>query len=154
MAFCTNCGTKLDDNVKFCSSCGNLVGSPAQVNPPPQPAPLLRTVTVGQVKKCPSCGSEIESFQTRCSSCGHEISTVKDEELVSNFFIKLDELAQKEYEANKQREGKTKAKRKQPKAVVICEVVSITSLILILLHVTGMRNVLLVVIFGLLGIGE
>jgi len=154
MAFCTNCGAKIDNNVKFCSSCGNPVqGSPAaEPEAAPQAPPAPRTVNVGQVKKCPSCGAALESFQTRCSSCGHEISTAKDEEAVANFFRKLDELTQKEYEANKQREGKAKAKKKQPKAVVICEAISVTSLVLILLHITGMRDIILYFILSYLGI--
>ena len=30
--FCTNCGTKLDDNVKFCISCGKAVEGEEQAN--------------------------------------------------------------------------------------------------------------------------
>jgi len=30
--FCTNCGTKLDDNVKFCTSCGKAVEGEEQAN--------------------------------------------------------------------------------------------------------------------------
>jgi predicted RNA-binding Zn-ribbon protein involved in translation (DUF1610 family) len=149
MTFCTNCGAKVDDGIKFCGSCGKPV-QPAGAQPaadssqpeaPPQAVP--RTVNVGQVKKCPSCGQALESFQTRCPSCGHEISTAKDEEAVTNFFVKLEELTNKEYEANKQREGKAKPKKKQPKAVILCEAIAVMSLILILLHVTGInRNIL------------
>ena len=29
MAFCTNCGTKIDDNAKFCPGCGQAVEAPA-----------------------------------------------------------------------------------------------------------------------------
>lgn len=56
MAFCTNCGTKVEDGVKFCPECGTqLMGAapaqpvaPAQPEPPAQPAapaqpePLVR----------------------------------------------------------------------------------------------------------------
>ena len=159
MAFCTSCGAKIDDGVKFCGSCGKPIQSSgnqtvataqqAPAAPLPEAAPLPRTVNVGQVKKCPSCGAALESFQTRCPSCGHEISTAKDEEAVTNFFRKLDELTQKEYEANKQREGKAKAKKKQPKAVMLCEVVSITSLVLIILKATGISDVILAIIFAM-----
>jgi len=30
----------------------------------------------GDVKKCPSCGSIAQSFQTKCSDCGHDFSNV------------------------------------------------------------------------------
>ena len=34
MAFCSNCGAKLDDNAEFCSSCGTRVQKKAEnVNP-------------------------------------------------------------------------------------------------------------------------
>ena len=29
MAFCGNCGTKIDDNAKFCPGCGQAVEAPA-----------------------------------------------------------------------------------------------------------------------------
>ena len=40
MAFCTNCGTKVENGVKFCPECGTqLMGAaPAQPEPPVQPA--------------------------------------------------------------------------------------------------------------------
>ena len=46
MAFCTNCGTKLADQAKFCLNCGQPVGGGADVastgvfNQPPPPPPL------------------------------------------------------------------------------------------------------------------
>ena len=75
MAFCANCGTDIKD-ANFCPSCGAQAGVAASAQPVSQP----RTVTVGQVKKCPSCGSPVESFQSRCGACGHElgVSTVSD----------------------------------------------------------------------------
>lgn len=69
MAFCVNCGAQNADGARFCTGCGKAVAGAAS----PQAEPKPRTVTVGQVKKCPSCGSPIESFQGRCSSCGHEL---------------------------------------------------------------------------------
>ena len=31
----------------------------------------------GDIKKCPSCGSPVQSFATKCSDCGHEFSNKK-----------------------------------------------------------------------------
>ncbi len=39
MAFCGNCGTKVDEGVKFCPGCGAAVGAPAQSEATEQQAP-------------------------------------------------------------------------------------------------------------------
>jgi hypothetical protein len=51
-----------------------------------------RTTTAGTVKKCPSCGAPVESFQTRCPSCGHELSGVTVSEGVREFFDHIEKL--------------------------------------------------------------
>jgi len=94
---------------------------------------------------CPVCKAPIGSFQTRCSSCGQEISadSVKRDETVEAFFKKLDELSQKEYEAKKQKQrDDKKTKRKQSKPLVICEVIAVVSLVLLILHFTGLNEIL------------
>lgn len=42
MAFCTNCGTKVDDGVRFCPACGTALATAA----PAQPDPALSTAPV------------------------------------------------------------------------------------------------------------
>lgn len=37
----------------------------------------LQTTKQGVVKKCPSCGSAVSSFQTNCSDCGHEFRNIE-----------------------------------------------------------------------------
>ena len=37
MKFCTKCGTKLDDNAKFCASCGQASDTPSTGAPPSSP---------------------------------------------------------------------------------------------------------------------
>jgi len=96
MAFCANCGNDIKE-AKFCSSCGAQAGAAAAVQsaesaqPPAQP----RTVTVGQVKKCPSCGSPVESFQSRCSACGHEIGVAKVSDAIKEFSTEINALDEK-----------------------------------------------------------
>ena len=90
MAFCSNCGTDIKE-ARFCPSCGTQAVASAAAEPPAQP----RTVTVGQVKKCPSCGSVVESFQTRCSSCGHELGGVKTSEAIREFTTEINSLDEK-----------------------------------------------------------
>ena len=97
---------------------------------------------VGTVKVCPACGQSIGSFQTKCPSCGHELSSAAAEESVQSFFQKLDELAEREYQANKKQEGKAKQKKKSPWPLRICEVFAVMSLILIILYVTGINEFL------------
>lgn len=46
----------------------------------------------GDVKKCPSCGSMIESFTTRCSACGYEFRNIETVSSISELFKKLEEI--------------------------------------------------------------
>ncbi|MGA3214001.1 MAG: zinc ribbon domain-containing protein [Terriglobales bacterium] len=39
MAFCTKCGTKLEDNARFCTACGTTQGAAAPAAPPAYAAP-------------------------------------------------------------------------------------------------------------------
>jgi ribosomal protein L37E len=94
MAFCVKCGEQLNDGVKFCAKCGTPVAGAAQAAPPPpeETAPRPRTVTVGQVKKCPNCGQPIESFQTRCSACGYELQNKEIAASVKEFTSRIEQL--------------------------------------------------------------
>jgi len=65
---------------------------------------MAESIKAGTVRKCPSCGAPIESFQTRCSSCGHELNEIKTSETVQAFFQRLEEQSNLEYRANKERE--------------------------------------------------
>jgi len=49
----------------------------------------------GDVKKCPACGSMIQSFQIKCIDCGHEFSNIEASKNITKFFEKLDELESK-----------------------------------------------------------
>jgi uncharacterized membrane protein YvbJ len=45
MAFCTNCGSQVSDEARFCPDCGLAVGSvPAQAAPAPSLVPLDYTI--------------------------------------------------------------------------------------------------------------
>ena len=96
MAFCANCGTDIKD-ARFCPSCGTAAGgaAAAPAEQAPQPAPQPRTVTVGQVKKCPSCGSPVESFQSRCGACGHDLGAAKVSEAIKEFSTQINVLDEK-----------------------------------------------------------
>ncbi|MDR2542350.1 MAG: hypothetical protein LBC80_02740 [Treponema sp.] len=107
----------------------------------------------GGMKRCPACRQPLsDSFQTKCPTCGHELNTAEAGQSVKEFFQKLDEVTQKEYEADRQREGRDKKKKKQPKIVVLCEIFAILSVILIVLHLTGLNRMLRETPLELLGI--
>lgn len=46
----------------------------------------------GDIKKCPSCGAVLQSFQTKCGDCGYEFRNIEASQNIIKFFEKLDEL--------------------------------------------------------------
>lgn len=46
----------------------------------------------GVVKKCPSCGANVQSYSTICDECGYEFSGVKANETIENLSKKLEEI--------------------------------------------------------------
>jgi hypothetical protein len=126
---------KNEGNAKFCGACGKPVGEGASQSE--TASGTASQPSVVKPNKCSTCGATVESFQTRCTSCGSEINIAGSMESVQSFFKKLDDISQKEYAANKALEGKNgKKKVKQPKIVVLCEVVAIISIILLILYFT------------------
>jgi DNA-directed RNA polymerase subunit RPC12/RpoP len=45
----------------------------------------------GDVKKCPACGSMIQSFQTKCIDCGHEFSNIESNVSINKLFEMLND---------------------------------------------------------------
>jgi hypothetical protein len=46
----------------------------------PSPTPVAsapKSDKFGDIRKCPACGSMLQSFQTKCDDCGHEFSNVQ-----------------------------------------------------------------------------
>ena len=46
----------------------------------------------GDVKKCPACGSMVQSFQTKCSDCGHEHRGIEASNSIRAISEKLDKI--------------------------------------------------------------
>ena len=86
MSFCQNCGKKLEDGAKFCPQCGTPVGNTGSEN-------IRKQEYVGKIKKCPSCGADVPSFNSKCTSCGHEFTETKIDNTVKEFFNKITELS-------------------------------------------------------------
>ena len=83
MAFCSNCGGKLEEGVKFCSGCGSQVGSASvsinqdkavniiQAQPTALPTvPQNQSTIMADEKYCFSCGSVIKKAAEICPKCG------------------------------------------------------------------------------------
>jgi len=88
MAICFNCGGRNADTVRFCTRCGKPTGG--GVPAAPVQAASGSTGKVGNIRKCPSCGAALESFQARCPSCNHELNTVQVASSMQVFVKKLE----------------------------------------------------------------
>lgn len=81
MKFCTNCGKQLNDDAKFCDTCGAPVSGTQ--TPPLTPGAnenvadetKRKEVFVGVKRKCPVCGAEVSAFALTCPN-GHELSGI------------------------------------------------------------------------------
>jgi len=82
------------------------------------------TAKVGQVRKCPSCGAPVESFQARCSSCGHEISGIDSARSVREFFAKIEAL---------EKHADTRKKRSNSGLWIVFFICLITGIVLFIL---------------------
>ena len=83
MAFCSNCGTKIIDGVKYCSECGTAVDCNDV---------RRRTIYEGEIHKCPNCGEVLNSFITNCPTCGYELRGTKASNAVHEFAMKLERI--------------------------------------------------------------
>lgn len=83
MAFCSQCGNKLEEGARFCPSCGKPVESNA--------AGKSQRIQVfeGNIHKCPNCGEIIKSFTSICPSCGYEFRDAKASSAVKEFASRL-----------------------------------------------------------------
>ena len=94
MPYCSNCGAKLNDGVKFCSECGVIViGINTQENNKYEDNKNKRkTVFDGEVHKCPGCGEVLDSFISKCLTCGLEIRSINSNNTVKELSIKLADI--------------------------------------------------------------
>lgn len=76
MAFCSKCGQPIEDDAKFCASCGATVGSNSGER---------QTVYEGKVHKCPNCGAVLQSFVAVCPVCGYEVRNADTPQTLQEF---------------------------------------------------------------------
>ena len=91
MAFCINCGQRLQEGAKFCANCGKAVNNNSTAQ---------RKITYeGEVHKCPNCGAVVNSFIANCPACGYEFRGTKASNAIKEFASKLENIETKrEYE--------------------------------------------------------
>jgi len=70
MSFCTSCGTKLNEDTRFCSNCG----SEQEVSFPPAPSGSGAMLS----RKCPFCRQSVDGQASRCPHCAAEIGRLQD----------------------------------------------------------------------------
>jgi RNA polymerase subunit RPABC4/transcription elongation factor Spt4 len=74
MAFCANCGTKIEEGIKFCSSCGKAVSGVSNELAAPivqqQPAVMQAQPLMADAMYCSSCGAVIKKAAGICPKCG------------------------------------------------------------------------------------
>ncbi len=87
--FCTECGHKLPDNVKFCTNCGAKLDSEPEQNQAPMPTPTVNyqpplaqpsTSPSSPMVKCRECGANIKQDARTCPYCGAETGVSAEEQ--------------------------------------------------------------------------
>ena len=64
MPFCSNCGQRLAEGVKFCPECGAAVGGVSSQR---------KQIFEGEVRKCPICGGPLKAIDITCHVCGYDL---------------------------------------------------------------------------------
>lgn len=81
MAFCQNCGNKLNPEAKFCPECGEPVAKKDMTK--------RKIKFAGEIIKCPNCGEIMDAFCSRCSACGYELRNSDSSEAIKEFVQEL-----------------------------------------------------------------
>jgi len=72
--FCADCGTKVEEGTKFCSSCGKAVSGvsnePVAAVVQQQPAVMQAQPLMADEMYCSSCGAVIKKIAEICPKCG------------------------------------------------------------------------------------
>lgn len=100
MPFCSRCGKNLSDDDRFCSRCGEQVVRTFDLitriadegNSSQQLYDSRKTVFIGEIRKCPSCGAVISDPDIICPLCGHEFVSYYGRDSVDEFLKTLNSL--------------------------------------------------------------
>lgn len=91
MAFCTNCGAKLQNDAKFCAQCGFAVTYAEHSK--------RKMIYEGELHKCPNCGELLNSFVSSCPACGYELRNPSAGRAIIEFATKLESVETNEKRA-------------------------------------------------------
>lgn len=109
MKYCSNCGTKLDDDVKFCKNCGKEVIVSNTIK-------QRKSFYEGELRKCPNCGELLKSFELNCPTCGYELRGARVSSAVKEFALKLEDIeSRREYEKPRRLFAAVEAKQRVSK---------------------------------------
>lgn len=85
MAYCTKCGTKLNDDAVFCHKCGAPVDNVKTAS---------SSAREDKLHKCANCGEPLEWGQTECPACGWVVRDVEASKTSDSFTRELRALQQ------------------------------------------------------------
>lgn len=81
MAYCQNCGQKLDKKFSFCPECGSPVLH--------KDMSIRRQKFAGEIIKCPNCGEILNAFSSQCPACGYELRNSDSSDSIKAFTQEL-----------------------------------------------------------------
>lgn len=81
MAYCQNCGQKLDEKFSFCPECGSPVLH--------KDMSIRRQKFAGEIIKCPNCGEILNAFSSQCPACGYELRNSDSSDSIKAFTQEL-----------------------------------------------------------------
>lgn len=82
MAYCSNCGKKVESDAKFCSACG-------------KPISTIINGGLNESAHCPSCGHLISALAVTCPACGYEIKQREVSHSIKELSDKLETIDKK-----------------------------------------------------------
>ena len=93
--YCVNCGATISIGAKFCSECGNKVGT--IVLEKEERIERIQSVEKYEsvIHRCPHCREVIKSFTSHCPSCGSELRDVQKVSSVQEFAERLEKISSK-----------------------------------------------------------
>ena len=102
--FCSHCGARLRDGVKFCENCGESVpvkaAEPVEKDTGTEGKNERSYIYDGVVHKCPNCGEVLGAFAIRCPSCGYEIRNTSVSNAVQDFSLQIQNASSEDEAAN------------------------------------------------------
>lgn len=81
MAYCQNCGQKLDEKFSFCPECGSPVLH--------KDMSIRHQKFAGEIIKCPNCGEILNAFSLQCPACGYELRNSDSSDSIKEFTREL-----------------------------------------------------------------